>query len=170
MNNWWLLVCMERQVIWSEIDITLRNFERSYHLSCWQWLNLNLDTEFIVHIWLNWFHDSTAYISSSGNDMSHIWFTISSMYFVYQKESSIGWISKFDHCYKLLPAYQTIILYCLVVRSNIVVLYYCILFDLFESNNKKCNFLELNVLFLQLFNIANVKLHIQHSKYIHIIW
>ena len=69
-NNWCLLVCMEKQVIWSEIDITLRNFERSYHLNCWQWLNL--DTEFIVHIWLNWFHDSTAYISSSGNDMSHI--------------------------------------------------------------------------------------------------
>ena len=30
--------------------MTLRNFERSYHLSYWHWLNLNLDTEFIVHI------------------------------------------------------------------------------------------------------------------------
>ena len=53
-NNWCISVCMEKQVIWRY----LRNFERSYHLSYWQWLNLNLDTKFIVHIWLNWYHDS----------------------------------------------------------------------------------------------------------------
>ena len=42
----------------------------------------------------------------------------------------------------------TRILCCIDWLSEVVslFLYYCMSFDLFESNNKKCNFLELNVL------------------------
>jgi len=65
----------------------------------------------------------------------------------------------------------TRILCCIDWLSEVVslFLYYCMSFDLFESNNKKCNFLELNVYFFSCSNVANVKLHLQHSKYIHII-
>jgi len=61
-------------------------------------------------------------------------------------------INNFDHCCQLLQANQTIIFLCYrIVKSNIVVIGWCILFDLFVIRNKKCKFLELNVLFLQLF-------------------
>jgi len=61
-------------------------------------------------------------------------------------------INNFDRCYQLLQANQTIIfLHYWVVKSNIVIICRCISFDLFVIRNKKCNFLELNVLFLQMF-------------------
>jgi len=53
----------------------------------------------------------------------------------------------------------TRLLHCIDLLSEIVTLflYYCMSFDLFESNNKKCNFLELYVLFLQLFKCCQRK-------------
>ena len=110
-NNWCISVCMEKQVIWREIDITLRNFERSYHLSIdndriW-------DTEFIVHMWLNWYHDSVfIYISSSGNDIGVIFVDVHRVFDVLRvpKWEFNRLRSMFYHCYELRQAYQTIIL------------------------------------------------------------
>ena len=53
----------------------------------------------------------------------------------------------------------TRILYYIDLLSEVasLFLYYCISLDLFESNNKKCNFLELNVSFLQLFKYCQRK-------------
>jgi len=53
----------------------------------------------------------------------------------------------------------TRILYYIDFLSEVasLFLYYCISLDLFESNNKKCNFLELNVSFLQLFKYCQRK-------------
>ena len=100
------------------------------------------------------FHDSVVYISSPGNDIGVIFVDVHRIFDTFRvPEGKINrLINNFDRCCQLLQANQTIIFLChWVVKSNSVIIGWCISFDLFVIRNKKCNFLELNLLFLQLF-------------------
>jgi len=152
---------MEKQVNWSKIDITLLTLIES---EFGHWIHRS----YLIEL----FHDSVVYISSSGNDIGVIFVDVHHIFYVFRvPEGKINrLIDNFDRCCQLLQANQTIIFSCYwVVKSNIVVICWYMSFHLFVIRNKKCNFLELNVLFFSCSNIANIKLHLQHTKYIHII-
>jgi len=66
---------------------------------------------------------------------------VSWMYFVYQKENSIGCEANLTMTTNYTR--PTRLLYCVSRLPEVVSLYYTIIWsDLFEVNNKKCNFLE----------------------------
>jgi len=72
-----------------------------------------VDTEFIVHIWLNDTKIPFSYISSSGNDIEVIFVAVHRVFDVLRvPEGEFNRLrSKFDHCNRLHKAYQTIMCY-----------------------------------------------------------
>jgi len=155
---------------------TLRNFERSYHLSYWHWLNLNLHTEFIVYIWLNWFHDSVfIYIIVGEWYRSHIcerspYVRCISCTRRRVQSAELASLTTATNYFR-----PTRILYCIVWLSAVVSLYYIIVcrWTFLKLTTKSAISIHWTMwmcYFFSCWNIANVKLHLQHSKYIRMVW
>jgi len=77
-------------------------------ISLSDWSNLNLVALFIVDNWLNWYHDFSYIISSSGNDIEVLIVDVQPVFdnisCVRRKARSAN--KQVDHCYQLYQAYQ----------------------------------------------------------------
>jgi len=159
---------MEKQVNWSKIDIILRNFERRFTSVIdidWIWI-WTLNSSFISHwivsqlccthiiVW-EWYRSHICERSPYLRCISCS----------RRKDQSAD-----KQFWPLLPTttgQPNYILCYWVVKSNLVIICLCISFDLFVIRNKKCKWM---CYFFGCSNIDNIKLHLQHTKYIHIIW
>jgi len=151
------------------------NFEKSYHLRYWQRLNLNLDTELIAYIWLNWYHDSVfIYIIVGEWYRSHI--CGRSPFLRYTCTScSRRRVRSAEKQFLLvipttpgLPDYCIVLLGCQKYYRWIILLYIC---WLVESYQQEVQFSSIYCVCSAIARITPTqKLHLKHSKYIYIMW
>ena len=109
----------------------------------------------IVHRWLYWLIPRLqAHLSSSGNDKEVFMWTVnvSSITFHVSERSSIGWYTSWPLLTNIPSLPDSYYVYY-IVRSCNILLYGCLSFALCIIDNRKFNFLEFLVLFLQFFQI-----------------